>query len=229
MTVTRLTALVGFVLAALMLTAASSQAASAARGAHAHSKRHHTAAHARHARKRRAAARRAARRAPAAAAADRAAPPSSTPVSACPDTATQPTAANIDAIRASILCLVNAERAARGMGALTDEGRLATAALGHARDMVARGYFAHTTPDGVDFSARIRAAGYRDWFTVAENLAWGSGAYATPASIVQSWMESPGHRANILERSLRESGIAVVIGAPATGVTDGATYAQEFG
>jgi uncharacterized protein YkwD len=242
MTVTRLTALVGLVLAALLLTAASSEAASPDRGAHAaahrhaavhrhaDAKRHHATARKRHARKRRAAARRGAARPVAATPASAPAPaPSPTPAAACPDTATQPTGANAAAISASVLCLVNAERAGRGLVALTDDARLATAAAGHAQDMVARGFFAHTTPDGVDFSARIRAAGYRDELTVAENLAWGSGVLATPAEIVRAWMASPGHRANILDGTLRESGIGVVVGAPTAGVADAATYAQEFG
>jgi uncharacterized protein YkwD len=231
MTVTRLTALVGFVLAALLLTAASSEAASPDRGAHAaahrhaDAERHHATARKRHARKRRAATRGGAS-GPVAAAPASAPAPSPTPASACPDTTTQPTGANAGPIRASVLCLVNAERAGQGMGALTDDARLATAAAGHAQDMVTRGFFAHTTPDGVDFSARIRAAGYRDYLTVAENLAWGSGVLATPAEIVRAWMASTGHRANILDGTLRESGIGVVIGGPAAGA---ATYAQEFG
>lgn len=223
MTMTRLTALVGVLLTVLLMTAASAQAASADRGAHAaghrgahaaahrgdEAKRHRATKRARHARKRRAAVR-------------------ATPA-ACQDTTTQPTAANVAAIRASVLCLVNRERAARGLVALTGDARLATAAQRHAADMAARGYFAHTTPDGVDFTARIRAAGYRDWSKVAENLAWGAGVKATPASIVQSWMDSPGHRANILDGTLRESGIGVVLAAPVAGVGGGVTYAHEFG
>ena len=63
---------------------------------------------------------------------------------------------------------------------------------------------------------------------LGENLEWGTGALATPRGALESWMKSPGHRANILRRSFRELGVGVVLGVP-VGDTAGATYTVDFG
>src|SRR4051794_33381755 len=101
------------------------------------------------------------------------------------------------------LCLVNQERSSRGLRPLKANRRLARAAAAHARDMDARGYFSHDSAGGGTFVDRIRKAGYvpRSALpSLGEDLAWGSGTLGTPREIVQSWMESPDHRANILSR-----------------------------
>jgi uncharacterized protein YkwD len=129
------------------------------------------------------------------------------------------------------LCLVNQERTARGLKPLAANRRLAKAAGGHARDMVARNYFSHDTQGGGDFVDRIRKAGYvapRAFPSLGEDLAWGSGTLGSPRAIVKGWMDSPGHRANILSRKFREAGLGVAIGDPGAGM-DGATYALDFG
>ncbi len=129
------------------------------------------------------------------------------------------------------LCLVNQERTSRGLKPLKLNKRLTKAATRHARDMVAKGYFSHDTLGGGDFVDRIRKAGYmapRAFPTLGEDLAWGSGSLGTPRSIVQGWMESPGHRENILEPKFREAGMGVAYGDPGAG-EDGATYALDFG
>ena len=64
----------------------------------------------------------------------------------------------------------------------------------HAQDMATRGYFDHTTPEGVTFDARITAAGYA-WSRAAENIAAGQ---RDPAAVMAAWMDSAGHRRNIL-------------------------------
>jgi hypothetical protein len=64
---------------------------------------------------------------------------------------------------------------------------------------------------------------------LGENLAWGTGGLATPGAIMQAWMNSPGHRENILNPDFREVGIGVVAGNPAAADGYGATYATEFG
>lgn len=137
------------------------------------------------------------------------------------------------ATEAAALCLLNAERRARGLGRLTANARLARAARGHSRDMVEQHYFAHDSLDGRDFVDRIVRARYvraddPGWL-VGENLAWGSGSLATPREIVNAWMASPAHRANVLRRRYRDVGIAAVPGIPIEGSGDGATYAAEFG
>src|SRR5688500_14584469 len=135
-------------------------------------------------------------------------------------------------VKRATLCLLNHQRRLHGRRALEPNRRLARAARTHALDMVRRNYFSHTAPGGVDFVDRIMRQEYvnagQGW-TLGENLAWGSYQLATPKSIVRSWMHSPGHRANILNRRFREIGIGVVQGAPVRGTDNAATYATSFG
>jgi uncharacterized protein YkwD len=153
--------------------------------------------------------------------------PAPTPSGGCANTQSIPTPSNIGAIRASVLCLVNQQRVQAGLSPLSDNGQLQSAAQAHSDDMVARGYFAHDGLDGRNPGARISATGYvaRTW---GENIAWGSGSLGTPAQIVQNWMNSAGHRANILNGAFAESGIGVAVGTP-TGNGSGATYTHDFG
>jgi hypothetical protein len=98
--------------------------------------------------------------------------------------------------------------------------------------MVARQYFDHLAQDGRDMVARLRATGYvpsNDVWLVGENLAWGTGTLATPRNIVIAWMNSPGHRANILRPQFREIGFGVVPGNPSRPDGAGATYTTNFG
>jgi len=148
---------------------------------------------------------------------------------ACPAV---PDAASVPAAVDATLCLLNGERADRGLPPLAPNARLASAASAYAGDLVAGSYFSHTGRDGSDLVDRLRRAAYipadRSWH-VGENLAWGTGALAAPAAIVQAWMNSAGHRDNILNAGFREIGIGVVAGNPAQADGAGATYVTEFG
>src|SRR6201999_3073349 len=107
------------------------------------------------------------------------------------------------------LCLLNQERASRGLTALSEASTLQKAADRYASDMVARRFFDHVSPGGGTFMDRIKAEGWLpagSW-TAGENIAWGSGELGTPASIVDGWMHSPGHRANILNGAFTQIGI----------------------
>ena len=149
----------------------------------------------------------------------------------CPNADLEPAAANLGRIRDAILCLHNEIRDANGLPKLREHKRLRKAAVGHSRDMVEDRYFEHTTPRGVTMVDRILRARYvredQGWM-LGENLEWGTGALATPRGALESWMKSPGHRANILRRSFRELGVGVVLGVP-VGDTAGATYTVDFG
>ena len=151
---------------------------------------------------------------------------------ACQSATATPGQAGKRAIVRATLCTINAERGRYGVAPLRLNRRLAAAAAAHAGDMDARNYFSHDSLDGGSFVDRIRRAGYlkgaRSW-TVGENLAWGSRGRAAPQMITQSWMNSPGHRANILNSSFREIGIGVAHGAPVAVGGPAATYATEFG
>jgi uncharacterized protein YkwD len=149
----------------------------------------------------------------------------------CANADIAPDAGNVDEVREAILCLHNEIRAERGLPLLKENARLREAALGHSDDMVSRGFFEHTTPNGVTMLQRIRAARYtspRFGWAVGENLAWGTGSLATPRAIMKAWMASPGHRANVVKRAYREIGIGVVAGVP-TDRDHGATYTADFG
>ncbi|NML52680.1 CAP domain-containing protein [Streptomyces sp. R302] len=104
-----------------------------------------------------------------------------------------------------VLSLVNAERAKAGCGPLTANATLARAAQGHSDDMAARDFFDHTNPDGADPGDRVTAAGY-PWSTYGENIAMGQ---RTPEQVMEAWMNSPGHRANILNCDFKELGVGI--------------------
>ncbi|MFJ8667511.1 sigma-70 family RNA polymerase sigma factor [Streptomyces sp. NPDC093600] len=104
-----------------------------------------------------------------------------------------------------VIDLANSERAQAGCGPLTANPLLDEAARRHSEDMAARDFFDHTNPDGDGPGERVTAAGYR-WTTYGENIAKGQ---RTPAQVMESWMNSPGHRANILNCSFEEIGIGL--------------------
>lgn len=151
-------------------------------------------------------------------------------VAACPSAAAMP-ARGADQAERTTLCLVNLERRRRGLRGLRANGRLAAAAARHSTDMVRRAFFGHVTPGGATLVQRIRRTGYVSGarsYALAENLAWGTGSYATPLRTVAGWMRSPGHRRNILHPGFRELGVGIVLGAPGA-VGEGATYTTNFG
>jgi hypothetical protein len=104
-----------------------------------------------------------------------------------------------------VLLLVNQERAEAGLHALAWNDQLANAARSHSLDMATQNYFSHTGLDGSSPGERITAAGYT-WQTYGENIAYG---YATPAAVMTGWMNSDGHRANILGKSFCELGVGL--------------------
>ncbi len=134
--------------------------------------------------------------------------------------------------RNATLCLLNKRRASHGVPSLRDNGKLRKAASRHSRDMVERRYFSHTSLNGDGSTDRIRATGYlsgsRSWAT-GENIGWGADYRATPRAMVSAWMNSTGHRANILSRNYRHIGVGIVRGAPVRGVPPAATYTTDFG
>jgi uncharacterized protein YkwD len=152
---------------------------------------------------------------------------------ACPATDATPANATKREILRATLCELNRERVHHGMRQLKLNKHLSRAARRHARDMARRNYFSHDTLGGGSFVDRIRAEGYlkgaHSWI-VGENLAWGSRGYSRPRYIMRMWMNSPGHRANILNGSFREIGIGIAYDAPvANGGKPAGTYATDFG
>jgi uncharacterized protein YkwD len=133
------------------------------------------------------------------------------------------------AARVAVLCLVNHQRAEHGLAPLAEHPVLQVAAQAHAEDMGRRDFYRHQNPDGVGPPQRIRHAGYRGRVT-GENIHWGSGINATPVRIVNGWMNSPGHRANILRREFRHVGTGIAYDAPEGFVNDDVgVYVHNFG
>lgn len=121
---------------------------------------------------------------------------------------------------AQVLALVNVEREQAGCGSLSRDGALESAAVAHSRDMAANDYFSHDSQDGRSFSDRVRAAGYSGG-SIAENIAAGQ---SSAAAVVDSWMSSEGHRANILNCSYTDMGLGY-----ATGGSYGSYWTQDLG
>jgi uncharacterized protein YkwD len=138
------------------------------------------------------------------------------------------TSSNIAAAEASMVCLVNEHRQANGQGALTVDSRLSAAARSHSEDMVARNFFSHDTPDGVDPFERIAAAGYPIEGGSGENIAVGSGNI-TPKDLFTQFRNSPGHNNNMLSGLFRAIGVGFATPVPAQYGDSGATVTQTFG
>jgi uncharacterized protein YkwD len=152
--------------------------------------------------------------------------------SPCPGAESVPKAGTLEEAEKATLCLVNRERAQAGRRPLRDSASLAGAAARHSRDMVARRYFAHESLDGRDLADRLLAGGWaprRGAWRAGENIAWGAFDWATPTSIVEAWMESPGHRFNMLDGRFREAGVGATSGTPKRSRPTGTTYTIDFG
>jgi uncharacterized protein YkwD len=152
---------------------------------------------------------------------------------ACADANLVPTSANLARIATATLCLINQQRAAAGVAPLKSNAALTSAAAQHSADTVAKNYFDHVSPSGSTPQSRLTAVGYikpNHAWSIGENIAAATGSAATPASMVKMWMNSAGHRANILNAAFRDTGIGAVAKAPALlGSGPGGTYTEDFG
>ncbi|WP_371525931.1 sigma-70 family RNA polymerase sigma factor [Streptomyces sp. NBC_01283] len=145
--------------------------------------------------------------------------PKPTRTSTAPKAPQAPQAPAGNSYSAEVTRLVNAERAKSGCGPLTLNSKLGNAAQGHSDDMAERDFFDHTNPDGEDPGDRVTAAGYK-WTTYGENIAAGQ---RSPSAVMDSWMNSSGHRANILNCSFKEIGVGYRQGS------GGPWWTQNFG
>jgi stress response protein SCP2 len=137
-----------------------------------------------------------------------------------PPTPTRPGAGPTAEVVAEVVTVTNVERARHGLPAFTVDARLAAAAQDHSDDMVRRAFFSHANPDGAQVWDRARGRGYQ-YRKVAENIAAGQ---RSAAEVVAGWMDSPGHRANILDRELAQIGVGHAVGG-----SYGTTWTQVFG
>ncbi|MFF7966840.1 CAP domain-containing protein [Streptomyces sp. NPDC007903] len=142
-------------------------------------------------------------------------PVQTTTTAAAPSTPQPAATASGDVAR--VVELVNAERAKAGCSPVELNSTLTKAAQDHSADMAAHNTMSHTGSDGSDPGSRITAAGYQ-WSAYGENVAYG---YATPEQVMAGWMDSPGHRENILNCSYKEIGVGLA--------QPGSYWTQDFG
>lgn len=150
---------------------------------------------------------------------------------ACPGRDTEVTAATLATARRATLCLLNVERAQRGLKPLQGSTTLRRAAVAYAKRMARDDFFAHVGPGGDTLRDRVKRTSYlsgaRAW-ALGENIAYGGGARSTPAQVVASWMASPGHKRNVLDAGFDHIGIGIATGLPVAG-GGGGTYVTDFG
>ena len=146
---------------------------------------------------------------------------------ACANESAHPGAVSAHAYARAVECLVNEQRAAAGVRALSHDRRLARAAQRYSGAMVREGFFDHVSPDGSTPGERARAAGYRGG-TLGETIGWGEGDLATPSAIVAAWMASPPHHAVLLDGEFRRIGLGVATGSP-EGAPASATVTADLG
>ncbi|MGP3985842.1 CAP domain-containing protein [Streptomyces sp. 3N207] len=128
---------------------------------------------------------------------------SSSPSSAAPTSTTASTASGSSGLQDQIVGLVNEERQKAGCKPVTADAKLTKAAQAHSEDMAEHSNMSHTGSDGSSPDDRIERAGY-SWSTYGENVAYG---YSSPESVMEGWMNSSGHRANILNCDFKEIGV----------------------
>ena len=146
----------------------------------------------------------------------------------CRDADLLPSARNTKRIEKATVCLLNQQRRAKGLKSFRVNKRLRKAASIHNRYMVRGKFLAHQGPGEPGLARRLRMAKYRGG--AGENIGVGAGTpYATPRGMVQGWMGSPVHQANVLERAFFTVGIHVIAQKPIDPTLPGATYTAEFG
>lgn len=121
-------------------------------------------------------------------------------------------ATNASAIEQEVFRLVNEVRAQYGLSALSWANDLANVARAHSRDMINRNFFSHTNPDGYSPFDRLRNNGI-SYRTAAENIAYGQ---RTAQAVMDAWMNSSGHRANILNANVKEIGVGAATSSSGT-------------
>jgi uncharacterized protein YkwD len=148
----------------------------------------------------------------------------SSAANACANADSPAPSGSLDAMRIAVLCLVNEQRAARGLPPLTLSPLLDRSAQNWTNVMLATGNFSH----GASLSGRLSAVGY-NWRTGGENIATG---YLTPRAVVGNWMASFDHCQNILNPSFRDVGVGELPGeipSPIGSSGRSTTWTADFG
>ena len=118
--------------------------------------------------------------------------------------------------RAAVICLINRERNEHGRGGLNRNNALNEAARNHSSQMLDKGCFSHQCRSEASLQTRLQRVGYLHGglsrWAYGENIAYGNDTHGTPRRIVNAWMNSSGHRANILSGTFRDIGVGFTRG-----------------
>lgn len=135
-----------------------------------------------------------------------------------------------------ILNLHNKTRADQRLPLLCVHSKLTKAARVHSQEMLDKDYFSHDSYNGETSEERLKRFGYTpkgySYYTIGENIAWGNGSYGSPDSTFKNWMNSSGHKANILNKNFRQIGIGARRGTfdyKGTAYTGTTMYTVDFG
>ena len=158
--------------------------------------------------------------------------PASALAASCPGADSKPRQISSKTASRLVVCLVNKQRAKRGLKRLEARGALIGAANRHSERMQKTDCFDHVCPGEPALPGRYQKSDYLpcgcNW-GAAENIAWGPRRQGSPRSIVEAWMNSSSHRANILHRSFRDIGVGVRWGSPDRRGARAGTYTLDFG
>jgi len=110
---------------------------------------------------------------------------------------------------------INQARAMNQSPPLRRSESLNAIAKAHSRDMLERGYFDHRTPEGLGLKDRFERGRFTNWRRIAENISSSQScsSFNPIKAAVQGWMNSPGHRHNILDKQMQETGIGIAMDA----------------
>ena len=151
----------------------------------------------------------------------------------CPGADLRPNPLDSSAVDSASVCLINQVRRAYGLRPLRLNRTLQRVATSQVGQMVRLNYFADVRPFGptpARLIASTRYAAHAARLSTGQNIGWGTGGDATPASMVSAWMQSPPHRAVILATGYQDVGVGVTPLLPAVlgQRRQGALYAAEF-
>jgi uncharacterized protein YkwD len=161
--------------------------------------------------------------------------PASSAAADCPDAELVPATDNLGRVNAAVLCLINQERTRIGLAALARSWRLDRSSLFHSAEMVQFHFLAHEAAGRPTLLARVRGYGYFKGASngiYAENVGAGPSSNGTARALMDAWMASPGHRANLLYPAFRDVGIAAVLAPPDPAFFAGypsTVYTTDFG
>jgi uncharacterized protein YkwD len=138
-----------------------------------------------------------------------------------------PNSTNLKTFNKALLCAMNLARQKFKLKPLKANKLLNKSAMNHTQAMVSGGFFAHQGPAEPALVQRLQKVKYL--YGAAENLAAGTGTLATPTAIVNGWLNSPPHRANLLYKGYRVAGLGVIAQFPVPPGGNGASITANFG